>query len=145
MVTAVVNLALVDRWIHIVVAADGALALFFHVSDTVFFPLPVALRPLGAAGGPTTMRVKDWMAAGLTPFLAVILNVYVPPLPAAGVPASVAVPSLLSLNLTPRGSPPFSDKAGRGHATRRDGKGPSLAGGEGGAGRARRYWAPGER
>ena len=59
-----VNPAFIDRWISIAVAADGALALFVHVSDTVF-PLPVALRPLGAAGGPTTVRVKDWVAAGL--------------------------------------------------------------------------------
>lgn len=85
LVTAVVNPALVDRWICIAVAADGALAWFFHVSDTVF-PLLVALRPLGAAGRPTTVRVKDWVAPGLTPFLAVILNVCVPPVPAAGVP-----------------------------------------------------------
>ena len=60
------------------------------------------------------MRVKDWMAAGLTPFVAVIVTGYVPPEPGAGVPASVAVPSPLSLNLTPRGSPPFSDKPGVG-------------------------------
>ena len=113
LVTAVVNLALVDRWICIAVAADGALALFFHVSDTVR-PLPVALRPLGAAGGPTTMRVKDWVASGPTPFVAVIVNGYVPPVPAAGVPESVAVPFPLSLNLTPRGSAPVSDKPGVG-------------------------------
>ena len=110
----VVNLALVDRWICIAVAADGALAWFFHVSDTVFLPLPVALRPLGAAGGPTTMRVKAWVASGLTPFVAVILTAYVPPVPGAGVPASAAVPSPLSLNVTPRGSAPFSDKPGVG-------------------------------
>ena len=60
------------------------------------------------------MRVKDWVASGLTPFVAVILNGYVPPVPAAGAPASVAVPSWLSLNLTPRGSAPFSDKPGVG-------------------------------
>ena len=113
LVTAEVNLALVDRWIHIVVAADGALALFVHVSNTVR-PLLVALRPLGAAGGPTTVRVKDWMASGLTPFLAAIVNGYAPPEPGAGAPDSVAVPSPLSLNLTPRGSAPVSDKPGVG-------------------------------
>ena len=112
LVTAVVNPALVDRWICIAVAADGALAWFFHVSDTVF-PLPVALRPLGAAGRPTTVRVKCWMSEPAT-FVAVIVNGYVPPVPAAGVPASIAVPSPLSLNLTPRGSAPFSDKPGVG-------------------------------
>ena len=86
--------------------------MFFHVSDTVF-PLPVALRPLGAAGGPTTVRAKDWVSEPAT-FVAVILNGYVPPEPAAGVPARVAVPPPLSLNLTPRGSAPFSDKPGVG-------------------------------
>ena len=53
-----------------------------------------------------TVRVKVWVAAGLTPFLAVIVNGYVPPEPAAGVPASVAVPSPLSVNVTPGGSAP---------------------------------------
>ena len=94
-VTAIVNLALVDRWICIAVAADGALAWFFHVSDTDR-PLPVALRPLGAAGGPTTVMVKDWAPEPAT-FVAVILNGYVPPVPAVGVPASVAVTVLVVL------------------------------------------------
>ena len=61
-----------------------------------------------------TVSVKLWVAAGLTPFVAVIVNGYGPLEPAAGVPASVAVPSPLSLNVTPRGSAPFSDKPGVG-------------------------------
>ena len=55
------------------------------------------------------MRVKVWVASGLTPFVAVIVNVYVPPEPSAGVPESVAVPSPLSVNATPVGSAPVSD------------------------------------
>ena len=51
------------------------------------------------------------MAVGLTPFVAVIVNGYVPPVPAAGVPESVAVPSPLSVNVTPDGSLPDSDNA----------------------------------
>ncbi len=108
------NLGSVDRWIHITVAADVGMALFVHFSDTPC-PLRVAVRLLGAAGGPlTTVRVKDWVAAGLPPFVAVIVNGYVPPVPAAGVPASVAVPSQLSVNVTPDGSAPVSDKAALG-------------------------------
>ena len=139
LVTAAVNLVLVDRWICIAVAADGALAWFFHVSDTVF-PLPVALRPLGAAGGPTTVRVKDWMAPGIgvasgmtwvtsriTPLVAMIVNLYVPPVFAAGVPASVAVPSPLSVNVSLDGSLPSSGQGGGGHPGRPDSKGPGLA------------------
>ena len=51
-----------------------------------------------------TVRAKGWVAAGLTPFVALIVNGYVPPVFAAGVPASVAVPSPLSVNVTPDGS-----------------------------------------
>ena len=58
-----------------------------------------------------TERMKGWVAGGLTPFVAVIVNGYVPPEPAAGVPASVAVPSPLSVNVTPGGSAPVSDNA----------------------------------
>ena len=50
-----------------------------------------------------TVRVKGWVAAGLTPFVALIVNGYVPPVFAAGVPASVAVPFPLSVNVTPDG------------------------------------------
>ena len=52
-----------------------------------------------------TWRMKVWVASGVTPFVAVIVSVYVPPEPAAGVPASVAVPSPLSVNVTPDGNP----------------------------------------
>jgi hypothetical protein len=51
-----------------------------------------------------TVRVKLWEAAGVAPFVALIVNGYVPPVFAAGVPASVAVPSPLSVNVTPDGS-----------------------------------------
>ena len=52
----------------------------------------------------STVRVKLWVASGMTLFVALIVNWYVPPVFAAGVPASVAVPSLLSVNVTPGGS-----------------------------------------
>ena len=108
--------ALVDRWISIPVAADGALALFFHVSDTDR-PLPVALRPLGAAGRrtmETEKRVKVWLVAEPTPFAAVIVNVYVPAV--VGAPEIVAVPSPLSVNKTPDGRlPDVTDKPGVGN------------------------------
>ena len=55
------------------------------------------------------------MAPGLTPFVAVIVNGYVPPVPAAGVPASAAVPSPLSVNVTPVGSAPVSDNVELGY------------------------------
>ena len=51
-----------------------------------------------------TVRVKLWVASGMTSFVALIVNGYVPPVFAAGVPASVAVPFLLSVNVTPDGS-----------------------------------------
>ena len=70
----------------------------------VAWSAPVILH---AAWG--TVRVKFWVAAGPTPFVAVIVNVYVPAVPAAGVPDNVAVPLLLSLNVTPDGSAPVSD------------------------------------
>ena len=56
-----------------------------------------------------TVRVKLWVASGLTPFVAVMVNGYVPPEPVGGVPASVAVPFPLSVNVTPDGSAPVSD------------------------------------
>ena len=64
LVTPVVKLELVDRWICIAVAVDGAMALFVHVSET-FVPFLVALRLLGAAGMPTTVRAKVWAAKPL--------------------------------------------------------------------------------
>ena len=53
-----------------------------------------------------TVRMKGWVAAGSTPFVAVIVNGYVPPELTPGIPASVAVPSPLSVNVTPDGSAP---------------------------------------
>ena len=57
----------------------------------------------------STVRVKLWVAAGLTLFVAVIVIGYVPPEPGAGVPASVAVPFPLPVNVSPGGSSPVSD------------------------------------
>ena len=51
--------------------------------------------------------MKVWVAAVPTPFVALIVNVYVPAV--VGVPESVAVPSPLSVNMTPDGSAPVSD------------------------------------
>ena len=68
-------------------------------------------RRLVILGAWLTVRVKAWVASGLTPFVAVIVNGYGPLEPGAGVPARVAVPSLLSVNVTPVGSVPVSDKA----------------------------------
>ena len=50
------------------------------------------------------------MASGLIPFVAVIVNGYVPPETGPGIPEIVAVPSPLSVNATPVGSVPVSDK-----------------------------------
>ena len=56
-----------------------------------------------------TVRAKDWVAAVPTPFVAVIVSVYVvPPVPKIGVPESAAVPSPLSVSVTPVGSAPDS-------------------------------------
>ena len=52
----------------------------------------------------STVRVKLWVASGMTSLVALIVNGYVPPVFAAGVPAIVAVPSPLSVNVTPDGS-----------------------------------------
>ena len=90
---------------------------------------PAGLVILGAW---LTVRVKAWVASGLTPFVALIVNGYGPPVFAAGVPASVAVPSPLSVNVTPVGSVAVADNMRRGHPGRRDGKGPGLADGKGG-------------
>jgi len=62
-----------------------------------------------------TMRVKVWLAPGLTPFVAMILSRYTPPVPRAGVPASVAAPPPLSVNLTPFGRLRGSDNVELGH------------------------------
>ena len=55
-----------------------------------------------------TVRTKGWVAAGMAPFVAVIVNGYVPPEPVGGVPASVAVPPPLSVNVSHGGSVPVS-------------------------------------
>ncbi len=64
------------------------------------------LFALVMAGGALTVSVKDCVALGVTPLLAVIVIGKVPP--ALGVPASVAVPLLLLVNVTPAGSAPVS-------------------------------------
>ena len=56
-----------------------------------------------------TVRTKGWVAAGSTPFVAVIVNGYVPPETGPGIPVIVAVPFLLSVNVTLDGSAPVSD------------------------------------
>ena len=64
------------------------------VDLTVKVPAWPAVKVVQAeAGDPgawLTVRVKGWVASGLTPFVAVIVNGYGPPVFAAGVPASVA-------------------------------------------------------
>ena len=67
------------------------------------------------------------MASGLTPFVAVIVNLCVLPEPGAGVPASVAVPFPLSVSVSHDGSVAVSDNAHAGHPGRRDGGGSGLA------------------
>src|SRR5271169_3935767 len=74
----------------------------------------VALEPEVMAGAWSTVSVKDCVAFGLTPLLAVMVIGYVPPVPAAGVPAREAVPFPLSLKLTPEGSVPLSASPGAG-------------------------------
>ena len=107
LVTAVVNPALVDRWICIPVAADGALALFFHGQRHRLLPF--------ARGFEVTYRgreANDGEGEGLDgvrtgDVRGVIVNVYVLPGPAAGVPPSVNLTSPLSLqNATPSGNTP---------------------------------------
>ncbi len=88
-----------------------------------------------------TVRVKTWVASGLTPFVAVIVTAYVPPEPAAGVPASVAVPSPLSVNVTP-GRQTRRGQCAPGHPSRQrgqrreDNRLAGLAHRKGGGGRA---------
>ena len=59
------------------------------------------------AGGPTTVRVKDWVALPPIPFPAMIWSRYTPPV--VGVPEIAAVPFPLSVNVTPDGSLPDSN------------------------------------
>ena len=74
----------------------------------------VVLLALVIAGTWFTVRVKLWLAAAPTPFLAVIVSEYVPAVPDAGAPFSVAVPFPLSTNVTPLGSAPVSVRDGVG-------------------------------
>ncbi len=69
------------------------------------------LAPDVMEGGPSTVRVKLWLASGLTPLAAPMVSRYTPWAPVAGVPARVAVPSPLSVKVTPLGSAPFSVSA----------------------------------
>ena len=78
-----------------------------------------------------TVRVKFWVASGLTPFVAVIVNLYVPPEPAGGVPENVAVPSPLSVHVSHDGSAGGTGNVQVGTQSN-DGKGPDLADGKGG-------------
>ena len=59
------------------------------------------------AAGWRTVRVKVWVAGELTPFVAVIVNVYVPR--ATDDAVNVAVPVPLFTNVSPVGSAPVSD------------------------------------
>ena len=63
----------------------------------------------------STVRVKLWVASGMTPFVALIVIGYVPPVFAAGVPEIVAVPSPLSVHVSPGGSAPGTDNMHVGH------------------------------
>jgi len=71
---------------------------------TVMMPadpsVKVVLSPEVMVGAPSTVRVNDCVASGLTPLEAVMLSGYVPLVPTAGVPARVAVPSPLSTKVT---------------------------------------------
>ena len=59
------------------------------------------------AGAKSTVKVKDCVAFGLTPFDALMVKVKDPP--AVGSPDKVAVPSPLSTKLTPPGKVPVSE------------------------------------
>ena len=93
--------------------SDNA-ALGTPVDLTVKVPAwpTVKVVPAGLvnAGAWLTVRVKLWVAAEPTPFVAVIVNLYGPAESAAGIPESAAEPSPLSVNMTPDGSLPDSDK-----------------------------------
>jgi hypothetical protein len=59
-------------------------------------------------GAWSIVRVKDWVALGLTPLEAMMVIGYAPPVDAAGVPDKVAVPLECTTNVTPEGSDPAS-------------------------------------
>src|SRR5580700_10359499 len=71
----------------------------------------VALLRLVIAGASSTMSVKLWLAAGLTPLVAVNVRSYVPPVPVAGIPLNTPVEALKE---TPMGSAPDSLRLGAG-------------------------------
>ena len=83
----------------------------------------------------STVRVKLWIAAGMAPFVAVIVIGYVPPVFAAGVPEIVAVLSPLSVHVSPGGSGPTTDNMARGQPGHRDCKAPGQADDKDGAAR----------
>lgn len=66
------------------------------------------LSALVMTGASATVRVKDCVASGAAPLLAVMVRGYVPLLPAVGDPDRVAVPSPLSIKDTPAGRLPVS-------------------------------------
>jgi hypothetical protein len=88
-------------------------AVGLPVEVTVKDPAVPTVKVVAAAevmvGAASTVRVKDWEAAGLMPLAAWMVKVYEPPVPAAGVPDRVAVPSPLLARVTPEGSEPVSD------------------------------------
>jgi hypothetical protein len=71
-----------------------------------------AVPALVIAGAWPTMTVMVWLAAGLTPLVAVTVKLVVPVL--VGAPDSMAVPLPLSMNVSPAGSAPVSVMEGVG-------------------------------
>ena len=72
-------------------------------------PVEKVVLVLVMAGAWLTVRVKVWVALGVTPLAAVKCREYVPPVPAAGVPLSTPV---AALNVTPPGKVPVSLRLG---------------------------------
>src|SRR2546426_11371 len=66
----------------------------------------VAALALVMRGAWLTVSVKDCVASGSPPLLAVMVRGYDPPVPAADVPLNIAVPLPLFVNVTPVGSAP---------------------------------------
>ena len=65
-------------------------------------------------GAWSTVSVNDWLASGLTPFVALMVSGYVPPVPAAGVPDRVAVPLAWATKVTPAGRDPVLETVAAG-------------------------------
>jgi len=59
----------------------------------------------------STVRVKAWVASGVTPFAAVTVKEYVPPDPAGGVPESIPVVGSVESHV---GTEPLREKVGLG-------------------------------